>query len=810
MTEVNHKRMQIKVLYSFNSLPTVFLSRSKQTYLVKVAQIHNPLATTEQDEIITLGAVELKTCIQQIISNSPENFHLTTEDYAVYYKDLTEQPEEPFVSNGQLSSLITSSKTHLIPGRVCQNLSASFLFGDNSNSNSSLTLEIRLKLHTIEAPQKQEKRQIEQLQLQLQNHHSHHQQLALLLQPQPYGQKKMKSSMSSAIKATRTKSLPIFSHIPSPSMFNIMNQDKLNKPSKYDSSSVKDRFKSAPFLQPKILDNPAKRNRRTSDAMSAIRTRSMTTQIPLISSPIQEESLSDSTDDADYRIGEEQEQENTLNIDEDEANQDETDTVFETSPYTPQQPPYKPTSFDITNKSSSFQALPDFEDLDSKRTHTINHSKLPKNHGLLCVNPNCATVESITWRYFETGFHPNYFESHRAHQFDKKHYDGMFGPLCNACFLFLRNKGFMRPEGVVKKYLQQQKYKLELKKKEEANAAAIESCSSSNNKVNDSNGYSSNIQYNKSANVRLDSDKPDGSNYNERSLSAIAAKRSNKFASSPGVPQFHKFPTPTHTPSAINQAIQNQKSNTQINTNHSDALSTPNFNEINDFMNQLHNYGGPLTDIDPLPQNQPLGITPPMMAEKSNTRVINIYDDGDDKENYPPPQSPNIEDFESMLGKSFATSEKSSPAFHQDWVNSLFTTEPTPTDGFTPQDSKSANDIELPQMKSFRNEKLTPLDNSLDIKNATVRNMPSSPVITSESNENSDSYFEKRNPTGSSPVGDASRNDTTNLLMSWAQNNESNNKQGSTPNSEFMNHDDSILDKASTTNLNTNEKSQKI
>lgn len=826
--------MQLKVLYSFNSVPTVFLSRSKQSYLVKVAQIHNPSPTTEQDEFITLGAVELKSCIQLIINNSPENFHLTSEDYAVYYKDLTEQPDEPFVSSGVLSSLITSSKTTLVPGRVCQNLSASFLFGDDADS-SSLTLEIRLKLHTInQAPQIHknqqnipEKRQIDLQQPNKQQHHQNHQ--LQQFNRQSFGQKKMKSSqsMASAIKATRTKSLPIFSNIPSPSMFNIMNHDKMNKPSKYDSSAVKDRFKSAPFLQSKILDNPAKRNRRNNEALSAIRTRSMTTQVPLISSPIQEEALSDSTDDADYRIDEENE--NTLNIDEGEVqpenadNDDEAGEDFEeSSPYTPQQPPYDPTrnsnskqNFDSTNKSSSFQSLPDFEDLDSKRTHTINHTKLPKDHGLVCVNANCATVESITWRYFETGFHPNYFEIHRAQKFDKKYYDGMFGPLCNACFLFLRNKGFMRPEGVVKKYLQQQKYKQELKKKEEANAAAIESCTSNYNKRNNENsnhsGYSNTIQYNKpNPSVRLDCDKASKSTSNEiMSLSAIAAKKSNKFASSPSVQQSHRFPTPTHTPSAINQAIQNQKSNLQsLNTNsitnnntnnHSnnpDALSTPNFNEINDFMNQLHNYGGPLTDIDPLPQDQTLGITPPMIAEKSNTRVINVYDDGDDKENYPP----DMNDFESMLVKSFATSEKSSPVFHQDWVNSLFNTEPTPTDGnFTPQDLKSNQDNEsLPQLKTFINEKLTPLDHNLDMKNATVRNMPSSPVITSENNENSESYIEKVKQTSSSPGGAATRNDTTtNLLMSWGNNNESNNKQGSTPNSEFIIHEDSILDKES-------------
>lgn len=782
----------------------MFLSRSKDVFSVKVAQIENPMASTEQDQVITLGAIDLKHCIQQIIASSPENFNLTTEDYAVYYKDLTEQPEEPFVSNGVLSSLITSSETCLVPGRVCQNLSASFLFGDNSSKASTLTLEIRLKFHTIDQkPQTiHQQNNIVQLRSHVQrttqqsvsNSHSSksphqssnsHMPEKRYLDSGNYPQKKMKqmNSMSSAIKATRTKSLPIFSHIPSQTMFNIMNQDKMNKPSRYDSSSVKDRFKSAPFLQSKILDNPAKQRRSRNDATRAMRTRSMTTTQPLISSPIHEEPMSDSTDDTEYRVGED----NHNPGDNDDDCDDDIDNGFdEGSPYTPQQPPYKPlTNSSASGAKTSFHSLPDLEDLDSKRTHTISSTKLPKNHGLVCVNPNCATIDSITWRYFETGFHPNYFEIHRATEFDKKHYDGMFGPLCNACFLFLRNKGFMRPEGVVKKYLQQQKYKQDLKKKEEATAAIITASSSNSN--------------NNSGNT---------SSTEDRSLNAIASKKANQVTSSPILPQFHKFPTPSHTPSAINQVIQNQKnSNNPVsgNTNASHISSTPNYNDLNDFMNQLNNFGGPLTDIDPLPQDQ--GVTPPMMAEKSNTRVINLYEDGDDKENFPPATSPNTQlgDFESMLVKSFATSEKSSPEFHQDWVNTLlFPTEPTPKDQ---GESKTPQDIQqLPPMKTFVNEKLTPLDQNLDIKRATVSNMPSSPVGSSIRSDGLDAYMEK-NKASSSPTG-ASRNNTTNLIMSWGNQN-NNTKPASTPNSEFFSNDDSLLDKACNSNTTVNQNSEK-
>ncbi|KAK6457033.1 uncharacterized protein RJT20DRAFT_117010 [Scheffersomyces xylosifermentans] len=799
-----YKRMQIKVLYSFNNNSTVFLSRSKNQYSVKTAQIpmmSNIATESGEQEMITLGAFDLKGCVQQIIKSSPENFKLHSEDYAVYYKDITEQPEEPFVANGELSALIASSKTHLIPGRVCQNLSASFLFGDKSSA-SPLTLEIRLKLHTIEgqASQMSQKPQIQQNQSQVEQKkrmNESHTNTYPQKRPAPQQHSMTSaSSVGSAVKATRTKSLPIFNNIPNQTMFNIMNADKLNQTSRYDSKSVQDRFKSAPFLSAKIIDKPVRKHRRNMELpQRAMRTRSMVNQTPIMmSSPINEEPMSDSTDDTEYR-------ENQEILDEEEEDEGDFD---EPSPYTPQQPPYKnqESNSSSTSNSEQFQSLPDLEDLDSKRTHTIPHTKLPKGHGLICVNSNCATVSSITWRYFETEFRPNYFAIHRAKEFDKKHYDGMFGPLCNACYLFLRNKGFMRPENVVKKYLQQQRYKRELKNREEYTEIV-------------SGGHSMNMEAPKER---------------SGSLSAIAIRKSSQYASSPVVSSSNRFPTPSHTPSAINQVIQNSSNkNHQGNDGHNNNNKTPNYGDLNDFMNQLNDFGGPLTDIDPLPQDQQ-GVTPPMMATKSNTRVINLYDDGEDKENCPPsdihiPTKESLQEFESMIAKSFTTgSEKSSPV-NNEWINAIFT-QPTPNDQITPLDSKTPLDQEkeessshpnMPILKTFTNP-----NNKLNNKKAMVINMPSSPLLTSHqasddlgsylgSDSKNDNYekLEKEiddlvanngnmfDQASSSPKR-ASRTDTTNSTMSW--NNKDTNRshsnsgngvdQGSTPSTDFYSNDD--------------------
>lgn len=670
------RRMQVKVLYSFDNSPTVFLSRSKIQYSVKVARI-----PTEQEEL-TLGAFDLKSCVQQIVKSSPENFKLQAEDYAVYYKDITEQPDEPFVANGVMSSLLTTSNPYLIPGRVCQNLSASFLFGDKANT-SSLTLEVRLKLHVIDrAPEQSPEETKTDPMAQIRR--------------RPV---KQPVSMSSAAKATRTKSLPIFYHPPNQQISNIINADKLNAPSRYDSKSILERFNLAPFLLAKIIDKPARKRRRSNVPLTpsvqtpvdqparAIRTRSMVTNMyPMISSPINEESLSEGSDDTEYN-------DNSRPIEEDEE-EDEFMQGDSSSPFTPQQPPYKPSI--LPHGNNQFQSLPDLEDLDSKKTHTIPSTKLPHDHDLNCINRNCAAGDSVTWRYFETKFHASYLNIQRAKKFDKKLYDGMFGPLCNACYLFLRNKGFMRPEAVVKKYLQQQKYKKELKLKEDA-------------------------------------------------------LQSHTASSSPlyNMPQFHKFATPSHAPSAISEVIRNQNGSSKPTPSVVTSVSgqTPTedaYLDLNDFMNQLNSFGGPLTDID-LPQELQKQDTPPMVATKSNTRVINLYEE-EDKENCPPADR----EFEEMIIKSFSL--RSSPD-QNEW--SQFFGEPTPKDNATtPQISAKTPQNGLPPMRTFRSSP------SLDGQKAAVVNMPSSPMLT-QYEDLSDKHSLRQPQEASSPSARATRTDTT-------------------------------------------------
>lgn len=733
-----YRRMQVKVLYSFDNSPTVFLSRSKNQYSVNVAQIPMLLAN-EEESLVTLGAFDLKNCVLQILKSSPEHFRLEEQDYAVYYKDITEQPDEPFVANGVLSSLLSSGKQHLVPGRVCQNLLASFLFGDKANT-SALTLEIRLKLNVIEKNPEEHQQRPNQEKMKLASQASPPTSFPQPSQPPMRRNRPAKQPMASsaAAKATRTKSLPIFYHPPNQHISNIINADKSNVPSRYDSKSIQERFSLAPFMLAKIIDKPARKRRRSNMPLTptvqtpvdsglqpvrAMKTRSMVSNVlpshSMISSPIHEELMSEASDDTEY-------QEHSRPIDEEDEDEDDYNSQNDTSssPFTPQQPPYKPgqlekkhhsNSIIPNNDHSQFQSLPDTEDLDSKKTHTIPSTKLPHDHDLVCINRNCAANDSITWRYFETKFHPSYLNIQRAEKFDKSLYDGMFGPLCNACYLFLRNKGFMRPEAVVKKYLQQQKYKKELKLKED-NAAR---------------------------------------------------DKSSPFSSA--MMELNKFPTPTHAPSAINEFIKNQNSRSHAGVNLSKQPTpqasgqTPtnvsDYQDLNEFMNQLNSFGGPLTDID-LPQDfQPSTRkenTPPAMATKSNTRVINLYEDEEDKENQPPNVEEDLNDFDQMIMKSFSL--RSSPE-QQDW--SQFFGEPTPKDANTPgttgqlrtplaESSKGTNTLQRPQSK-------------LDGQKAAVVNMPSSPLLSNYDDIASKQTAAHKN---SSPGTAAMRNDTT---MSYVQ-----------------------------------------
>ncbi|CAN3355210.1 hypothetical protein DICA3_B08702 [Diutina catenulata] len=544
------ERMQIKVLYTLNDSTTPFLSRSHHQYPVRVADF-----VRADNESMKVGAIDLRTCIQQIVDGS-HDINLDVSEYNVFSKEILEA-DEPFVANGELSSLL-AGQPQLVTGRVCQNLSASALFGGGDAAASS-TLEVRLRLEATTSRKRS------------------------YPAPPPQPKRAKIATPGGPVKATRTKSLPIFNP-----MHNIMSADK-SRP-RYDQASVKDRFKSAPFSHSgKVVDSRKRPTR--SDASRAMRTRSVAA-FPQPSSPIHEE-LSDDSDDTEYRAGDAGDRRGSV----------------ESASY----------------HDEPLLALPDIEDLDSKKCHSVpGGTAVEDNHGLCCINNNCISTISPSWRFIETGYHANYYEVPRDDaKFNKEMYDGMYGPLCNACYLFLRTKGFMRPEAVVRKYLQQKKYKEESKKQEESINQSISNASSL---VKDDN-----------------------------SLSAVANRKLLASSSPP------KFPTPSYTPAVVNQAIQKQQS----------SRATPNY-DFNDLMSQIGSFGGPLTDID-MPASDM--VTPPMMAQKLNTKVITVYEEGEDKENLPPlTHADDLAEFEAMITKSLDDTAKSG-----DW-DELFRDNLTPLD----------------------------------------------------------------------------------------------------------------------------------
>ncbi|KAI3403264.2 hypothetical protein KGF56_003852 [Candida oxycetoniae] len=834
--------MQIKILYSFNNNSTTFLSRSSQLYPVQTVDVPIQSSLGETPGMITLGAFELKNCIQQLLETNSENFKLQSEDYAVYYKDITEQPDEPFVSNGVFSSLLSSNESCLIPGRVCQNVSANILFGKKGNS-ASLTLEIRLKLHTIEAAQSatasattttaaattttmaamrnSSQQQRQPRPQQVSRHHPLHTTHTTLQVERKRPYDALSSSVSSfipAAKATRTLSLPSYANI-----HDIQQADR-NPTLRYNRENVENRFKSASFYRDKVVfDKGEKRQKRypnvsqpphsqpksssfTSSQLlpqRAVRTRSMFVNTPtMASSPINEETYS--SDDPEYKAGEDQkthieeeeeEEEEDGEGEDGEEEEDEDDEDYDaTSPYTPQQPPF-------VNKETPPE-LP--EDLDSKRTHTISSSKLPENHGLVCINSCCRTQTSIAWKYFETEYKPHFSALIRATEFDKKHYEGMHGPLCNACFLFYKNKGFMRPEHVVRKYNQQQRYNQKLR-------------------------------------MRNSKEEEEADHLTRSALSTIASSKKN-LASSPAT-----FPTPSHTPSTINQVIQNKyhSGNNHFHMNPTPTGQTP---EYNDLMNQLNVYGGPSTDIDPLP-----GATPPMIAVKSNTRVINIgvddldakkatklntrviniaNDEDENKENCPPQTINTINNknaattttttaASSATAKEFAEFDAMLQSIHEDantnWMN--FFSQPTPRDQNSPNSKTPVDQNPSVNIKRRPNTSSSSSASSRQSRNdKSLVNMPSSPYLSTqlhsdeavggdgdagidddaEINEELKQLVDRSTykAFNNSTPDKANRTDTTNSLLNWQHNtnnaNASNKNLASTPSTDFFSNDDAV------------------
>ncbi|KAJ5457810.1 hypothetical protein N7475_009198 [Penicillium sp. IBT 31633x] len=139
---IDVRPMRLKVLYTFdNENKTNCLARWPHVLDIQTAYL---------DENTPVGVIELKTCIQSIVSASPELVGQVGKDYTVYAYDYSEF-ETPLVGQGMLSGVLATfsstsessanqSKT-MVTGRVCKN-PLNGLFSKGAQE----TLEVKLRL----------------------------------------------------------------------------------------------------------------------------------------------------------------------------------------------------------------------------------------------------------------------------------------------------------------------------------------------------------------------------------------------------------------------------------------------------------------------------------------------------------------------------------------------------------------------------------------------------------------------------------------------------------------------------------------
>lgn len=133
--------MRVKVLYTFDD-------QNKSNCLVRLPNAFN-IPTVSVDENTQVGVIELKTCIQAIVSASPELVAKLGHDYTVYAFDFSEY-ETPLVGQGMLSWILASASSTpnapahqsntMVTGRVCKSILGIFSNGVKE------TLEVKLKL----------------------------------------------------------------------------------------------------------------------------------------------------------------------------------------------------------------------------------------------------------------------------------------------------------------------------------------------------------------------------------------------------------------------------------------------------------------------------------------------------------------------------------------------------------------------------------------------------------------------------------------------------------------------------------------
>ncbi|KAF3009904.1 hypothetical protein E8E13_010884 [Curvularia kusanoi] len=147
---------RLKVLYTFDN-------ENKSNCLARLPNAL-PIPVVSLDEDTQVGVIDLKTCIQAIVTASPELIAKLGHDYTVYAYDFSEY-ETPLVGQGMLSWILASASATpnasaedsqtMVTGRVCKNILGLFSNGIKE------TLEVKLKL--VPVPSSMQKEYVENL-----------------------------------------------------------------------------------------------------------------------------------------------------------------------------------------------------------------------------------------------------------------------------------------------------------------------------------------------------------------------------------------------------------------------------------------------------------------------------------------------------------------------------------------------------------------------------------------------------------------------------------------------------------------------
>lgn len=142
MGDVPTRPMRVKILYTFD--------QDKTNCLARFADVLN-IPTVAIDESNQVGVIELKQCLQAIVTASPEIVsRLSDGDFTIYAYDYSEY-DTPLVGQGMLSAALVASTPNqqnktMITGRVCKNMLALFSNGVKE------TLEVKLRLVPVPKP----------------------------------------------------------------------------------------------------------------------------------------------------------------------------------------------------------------------------------------------------------------------------------------------------------------------------------------------------------------------------------------------------------------------------------------------------------------------------------------------------------------------------------------------------------------------------------------------------------------------------------------------------------------------------------